>query len=81
MHYTRNALLRCERLATKERLACTARMQGAGTVRGSAASGGIYRELTTTEPAKAQACGRPVIRAARRPGGQKRAPVIDRSPN
>jgi len=51
--YTRNALLRCERLAPQERQACTARMQGAGTVSGSAASGGIYRELTTTEPAKA----------------------------
>lgn len=52
MDYARNALLRCERLPPQERQACTVRMQGAGTVSGSAASGGIYRELTTTEPAK-----------------------------
>jgi len=50
--YARNALLRCERLPTGERQACAARMQGAGTASGSAASGGIYRELVTTEPAK-----------------------------
>jgi hypothetical protein len=48
----RNALLRCERLSPDESAACAARMQGAGTVSGSAASGGIYRERVTTEPAK-----------------------------
>lgn len=51
--YARNALLRCERLPPDQRQACTARMQGAGTISGSAASGAIYRELVTTEPAKA----------------------------
>jgi len=49
--YARNAGLRCERLPTDQRQACLARMQGAGTVSGSAAAGGIYRELT--EPAEA----------------------------
>jgi hypothetical protein len=50
--YARNALLRCERLSPDESAACAARMQGAGTVSGSAASGGISRELVTSEPAK-----------------------------
>lgn len=50
--YAANAIRRCERLPVEEREACAARMKGAGSVSGSAASGGIYRELTTTEPAK-----------------------------
>lgn len=35
------------------RPACTARMAGAGTVSGSVAAGGIYRELVTVDPVKA----------------------------
>lgn len=50
--YARNAMLRCERLPTDERQACVARMQGAGTLSGSAAAGGIYRERVTTKPAQ-----------------------------
>ena len=45
----RNALIRCEALTGEERSACVARMQGAGTVSGSVAGGGVLRELVTTE--------------------------------
>lgn len=51
--YVRNASRRCDGLPPDLRQACAARMQGAGTVSGSAAGGGIYRELVTVEPAKA----------------------------
>ena len=44
----RNASLRCEPLQGDERRDCLARMQGAGTVSGSVAGGGILRELVTT---------------------------------
>lgn len=50
--YARNASRRCDRLPLDQRQACIARMQGAGTVSGDAASGGIYRELVTAEPGK-----------------------------
>lgn len=50
--YARNASRRCDRLPLEQRQDCIARMQGAGTVSGDAASGGIYRELVTTEPGK-----------------------------
>jgi hypothetical protein len=50
--YARNANLRCLRLPDEQRQACAARMAGAGTTTGSAATGGIYRELVTTEPVK-----------------------------
>lgn len=49
--YARNATQRCDRLPPELRRACTARMAGEGTVSGSVAAGGIYRELVTTEPA------------------------------
>ena len=49
-----NALARCERLPAEERSACIARMQGGGTVRGSAAEGGIYREMIIREDAPVQ---------------------------
>jgi hypothetical protein len=48
--YERNAHQRCERLPDEDRRACDARMQGQGTTSGSAAAGGIYRELVTREP-------------------------------
>lgn len=51
--YVRNASRRCDGLPPELRQACVARMQGAGTVSGGVAGGGIYRELVTTEPAKA----------------------------
>jgi hypothetical protein len=59
--YADNALQRCEPLRGADRNDCTARMRGQGTVSGSVATGGIYRELVTitrdevpapTEPAK-----------------------------
>ncbi len=53
--YQRNALMRCDRLPTAEQADCRLRMQGAGTTRGSAAAGGVYRELVTTVPAAAGA--------------------------
>jgi hypothetical protein len=42
-----NQLKRCEALPDPERKDCLARMQGSGTTSGSAATGGIYRELVT----------------------------------
>jgi hypothetical protein len=45
-----NALQRCDALTGDEHQSCIARMQGHGSVQGSATSGGILRELT--EPAK-----------------------------
>lgn len=49
--YLSNATRRCEALPEPDRLACVARMQGQGTVSGTAQSGGISRELVTTVPA------------------------------
>lgn len=46
-----NASKRCERLPDADRRDCMARMNGHGTTSGSAASGGIYRELVTRETA------------------------------
>lgn len=48
-NYARNAKARCAALPADQRQACEARMQGAGTTSGSAAAGGIYRELVTRE--------------------------------
>ena len=47
--YENNALRRCEVLPGDDRRACVARMKGQGTTTGSAATGGIYRELVTRE--------------------------------
>jgi hypothetical protein len=47
--YARNARQRCEALPHDDRLGCLARMQGQGTTSGTAASGGISRELVTHE--------------------------------
>ena len=44
-----NQLKRCEPLSDKERVACVARMNGAGTATGTVATGGIYRELVVRE--------------------------------
>lgn len=48
-----NNLDRCRALAGDERTACMARMQGYGTTSGTAADGGILRELVVVEPADA----------------------------
>jgi hypothetical protein len=56
--YGSNATQRCQALRGDERRACSARMQGQGTTSGTAAEGGIYRELVTREavlPATPQA--------------------------
>ncbi len=47
--YKANALKRCERLPDPDRRDCMARMDGQGTTSGSAAAGGISRELVTRE--------------------------------
>ena len=47
--FASNARQRCDRLPEDDRLDCVARMQGQGISTGSAAGGGIYRELTTRE--------------------------------
>ena len=44
-----NQRQRCERLPEADRTDCVARMQGKGTTTGTAAGGGIYRELVTRE--------------------------------
>lgn len=50
-----NQRKRCEPLTGDERSACLARMQGQGSISGSAQSGGILRELVVREPAPAKA--------------------------
>jgi hypothetical protein len=50
--YEKNRLLRCEPLPAGDREDCVRRMQGEGTVKGSAEEGGTYRELRTTVPAQ-----------------------------
>jgi len=45
--FAANRLQRCERLPDEQRRDCVARMQGLGTISGSVAGGGIYRELVT----------------------------------
>ena len=46
-----NRIKRCAPLPEADRRDCESRMAGAGTTSGSAAEGGIYRELVTREPA------------------------------
>jgi len=48
--YSDNAKKRCESLPNADRTDCLTRMSGKGTTSGSAAGGGIYRELVTREP-------------------------------
>ena len=50
-----NARERCNGLPTDERSACVARMKGQGTTSGSAAAGGILRELVVPEQPAASA--------------------------
>jgi hypothetical protein len=47
--YKANSSKRCERLPDTDRRDCMARMDGQGTTSGSAAAGGISRELVTRE--------------------------------
>lgn len=47
--YLHNARARCEVLQDADRTDCEARMNGQGTTTGTAAGGGIYRELVTRE--------------------------------
>jgi hypothetical protein len=49
VQYKANTSKRCERLPDADRRDCVARMDGQGTTSGSAAAGGIYRELVTRE--------------------------------
>ena len=46
-----NALQRCKDVQTVDRDACERMTRGEGTVSGSAASGGVFKELVTIEPA------------------------------
>ena len=50
--YEQNRLLRCDRVPARDREDCVRRMNGEGIVKGSAESGGTYRELRTTVPAQ-----------------------------
>ena len=50
--YEQNQLIRCNALPANDREDCVRRIKGEGTTSGSVESGGIYRELRTTVPAK-----------------------------
>jgi hypothetical protein len=50
--FEQNLLSRCDRQPPGDREDCLRRMKGEGTTSGTAESGGIYRELRTTVPAK-----------------------------
>ena len=50
-----NAAQRCEALQGDDKLACQARMTGAGTSQGSVSGGGVIRELEVIVPAPAPA--------------------------
>jgi len=50
--YEQNQVMRCEFHPAEDREFCLRRMRGEGTISGSVESGGIYRELRTTVPAK-----------------------------
>jgi hypothetical protein len=58
--YRRNARARCDALPGSQRDDCRARMRGEGTTSGSAAAGGVARELVTTSPAASAASAAPV---------------------
>jgi hypothetical protein len=47
--FTKNVSLRCDALSGDDNRDCLARMAGEGTVSGSVAGGGIYRELVVFE--------------------------------
>lgn len=49
-NYRRNALERCRVFSGDDAADCRARIEGAGTVSGSVAEGGILRELTKIVP-------------------------------
>ncbi len=49
-----NTLRRCDPLPEAQRLACLARMQGQGSTSGSAATGGMFREISTPQSPPAQ---------------------------
>ena len=53
--YQHNKTVRCEALPGDEQVACRARMSGQGSRSGTAADGGIIREMTTREAASAAA--------------------------
>lgn len=53
--FASNALQRCDALADADRAACIARMEGQGSTSGSAAGGGVLRELETPVATPAQA--------------------------
>ena len=51
--YQQNALQRCNvHKDAEERLACEARVNGQGTIEGSAAAGGILRQSVTVTPVR-----------------------------
>ena len=54
-NYDANAAQRCEALQSDDKLACQARMSGAGTTQGGVAGGGVIREIETVVPAETPA--------------------------
>jgi len=52
--FERNRLARCDKHTGEDRDYCIRRMNGEGTISGSVAGGGIYRELRVQVPAEPQ---------------------------
>jgi hypothetical protein len=65
--YDKNARGRCDALSGDEAKDCRARMKGAGTVSGSAQSGGILRESVTRTTTVGPAVTLPAVPAASAP--------------
>jgi len=57
--FAKNATLRCDALSGDENRDCLARMDGQGTISGTVAGGGIYRELVVIETDAAPAPATP----------------------
>ena len=54
-----NAMQRCDALQGDDKLACQARIAGAGTTQGSVGGGGVIREIEVVVPATTQPASRP----------------------
>ena len=91
MLLAQNALRRCDRLPGPDRTDCVARINGAGTIEGSVAGGGVLRTLVTREapvaqanppgmPAPSQAVPSPLPPPGPTPGAQPSPPPIQPPP-
>ena len=72
-----NLTARCRPLPADDRRDCEARMHGQGTQSGSVASGGVFRELVTIEPATPRTT---IVVPSRDPPADRPAPVTPEHP-